>query len=326
MLKEFAESDDDDWGDLAAQLSPRKIKKSKKKSDVEEIEEWEQSRRRPGKSNRSRSNSTANKKEDSRVHRASDAAPVQLELQEDEDWGDLMEQLNKKSGLGSKTETNSYRKQDEEDDWSDLAAQLSPRKNAKKPILDFAENDEDWGDIGEELKSKDAGSKSSKKKPGLGKLDKFAESEDEDWGDLAEQLSPRGGQRPSSREKPPIKLGVEEDDEDWGDMATQSTSLSTSSSRSHRLPEGTEDLGDLAGEDGEVDLATKLALTRKARLEGANQIAESADSGGENDPFDDDPFGDDFEWSDNESGTNTLPRSGIDRVTDQFYRHGSRSY
>jgi hypothetical protein len=86
--------------------------------------------------------------------------------------------------------------------------------------------------------------------------------------------------------------------------SVETMSLSTSSSRSQRHPGGDDgdDFGDLASEGGELDLAAKLALTRKARQEGESVPATISDA--EDD--EDDPFGDEFDWSENESGTAIL--------------------
>lgn len=282
-LKDFAENDEEDWGDLAVQLSPKGSKKTTRHNTGEE-EEWEKSVRgsRAGSTSRSHADSTPRKEETNRSRRPSD----------------------------SKNELSKYTEDDDED-WGDLAAQLSPRgKVGQKKLQDFAEtDDDDWGDLGEQLSAKRP---ASDIKVTANKLDKFAENDDDDdWNDLAQQFSNdssrTSGKTPRAT-NPSIKLDVEEDDENWGDLAQKSetTSLSTSSSRSHRMPDGTDDdFGDLAGDDGEVDLAAKLALTRKARLEGqSSHSVPTTMSEGEEDPFadEDDPFGDDFDWSDNESG------------------------
>jgi hypothetical protein len=223
-LKDFAEDDEEDWGDLMAQLSP-KSKKSGRKDETEGEEEWEKSRR-GGAIGGSRSAirrpsdhtpaAAAKSRESSKRKRRSQSVTAKVDLTkkfgeaddgEDEDWGDLEAQLNKKSGVGTKSG-----KKDDDEDWDDLAKQLSPRgKDVKKVLRDFAEvdddDDDDWADLGQQLggggkekgKGKDKAAKTTSAAPKLGQ---YAEGDDDDdWGDLAKQLSP--GRRRASSANPP---------------------------------------------------------------------------------------------------------------------------
>jgi hypothetical protein len=228
-LKDFEEEDEEDWGDLVAQFSP-KPKKGGRTAHAEEEEEWE-------KSLASRSKSTIVRPTHEH-HKRRSAAKADLTRNflgndDDEDWGDLTEQLNKKSGGGAKTAKSGNKDKDKrkskgrkskhnenaEDDenWDDLAKQLSPRgKNLQKVLQDFAESDEDaddWADLGKQLVGKDAASKDTKapssskdKSSAIRKLGQFAEGDDDDdWGDLASQLSPRR-RRTSSADPPRTSL------------------------------------------------------------------------------------------------------------------------
>jgi hypothetical protein len=188
-LKDFAEDDEEDWGDLVAQLSPGKAGKSTTKggraaSQLEEEEEWEKER-----SLASRSKSTIVRPTHHKLKRRSTGVKTDLTKKfadtvdnnsdDDDDWGDLAEQLNKKpSGGGATTaKTNN----EEEEDWGDLAKQLSPSK-ASTPAK--------------------AKAKGGDKSSAVRKLGKFAEGDDDDdWGDLAVQLSP--GRRRTSSADPP---------------------------------------------------------------------------------------------------------------------------
>jgi len=234
-----------------------------------------------------------------------------VEDDEDDDWGDFLVSKGAETNIKSPRWTNAKPSANEPDDDCDDLEELLRKKTAgnanrkpgakektEKPKAPLVEED-DWGDLAIQLSPR--GAKNVQKV-----LQNFEEDDEDDWGDLGEQLSPRGGKKKeppttskaggSSICKKPAREDFGDDEEDWGDIAE---SLSTSSSQS-RQPGG-NDLDDLASEGGELDLAAKLALMRKARQE--DESAPKADE--EDNLADDDPFGDEFDWSDNDSGSNT---------------------
>lgn len=230
-LKDFAEDDEEDWGDLVAQLSPGKAGKSTTKggraaSQLEEEEEWEKERSLASRSKSTivrpthhdhKRRSTGLKTDPTKKFADTVDNKKKDTKNDDDDWGDLAEQLNKKPSGGGAATTAKTNKDDEED-WDDLAQQLSPgrkgNKSVKKVLQDFAESDEDddddWAELGKQLGAgKDnaptpakAKGKGKDKSSAVRKLGKFAEGDDDDdWGDLAVQLSP--GRRRTSSADPP---------------------------------------------------------------------------------------------------------------------------